>query len=456
MGLTRGLRGEDVVATLTAFTAASIAAAYRHFLPQMPDEVSLGGGKRVCPPSCGDWGGEWRRMSKVFFVNGEVYTPLEAIRPGTVLVENDRIVAVGPPERLDPPAGAEVIDVEGRVVLPGLIDLHFYGCGGIALTNEATVADDLRAIAGLLPRWGVTGFLISPMAADHETLLRHLRAIADAVDSLQREPAGAAPLGIHQEGPYLNPARKGAFRADWLREPSVAEVEAYLDAARGHVRIMTLAPELPRAREVARLLRRRGVLPSLGHSDADYERARGALQANFPLVTHVFNAMTGLHHRQPGVAGAALDSTAATALLINDGLHVHPAVVRLLVRALGPERLALVTDAMEAAGLGDGEYHLLGQKVFVRDGEARLAGGTLAGSVLTLNRAVVNAREFAALSWGQATRMATLNPARLLGLGAQRGALLPGYQADLTILSADGQVWLTAIGGKIAYAQTHK
>ena len=122
-------------------------------------------------------------MSKVFFVNGEVYTPLEAIRPGTVLVENDRIVAVGPPERLKPPAGAEVIDVEGRVVLPGLIDLHFYGCGGIALTNEATVADDLRAIAGLLPRWGVTGFLISPMAADHETLLKHLRAIADAVDS---------------------------------------------------------------------------------------------------------------------------------------------------------------------------------------------------------------------------------------------------------------------------------
>jgi len=391
-------------------------------------------------------------MFGICLVNGEVHTPLEAIRPGTVIVENGRIAAVGPSERLPRPAGVEVIDVEGRVVLPGLIDLHFYGCGGVALAGEATIASDLRAIAAMLPKWGVTAFLISPMAAGHETLLRYLRAIADAIDSLHREPAGAVPLGIHQEGPYLNPARKGAFRADWLRMPSVEAVEAYLDAARGHLRVMTLAPELSGAREVARLLRQRGVLPGLGHSNADYETARNALQTDFPLVTHVFNAMTGLHHRQPGGVGAVLDSRAATAFLINDGIHVHPAVVRLLVRVLGPERLVLVTDAMEAAGLGDGEYRLLGQKVFVRGGEARLADGTLAGSVLTLNRAVVNAREFAGLSWGQAARLATLNPAHLLGLEAQRGALLPGCRADLTVLAEDGHVWLTLVGGKMAYS----
>ena len=384
-------------------------------------------------------------------INGEVHTPLEMIRPGTVIVQDERIVAVGSTERLPPPPGAEVIDVAGRIVLPGLLDLHFYGCGGVALADRATIADDLRAIAGMLPRWGVTGFLISPQAADHGTLLGHLRAIAEAIEALRREPAGAVPLGIHQEGPYLSPARKGAFPAGWLQEPSVEAAEAILDAAHGHIRVMTLAPELPHAREVARLLRQQGVLPSLGHSAADYETAREALQADFPLVTHVFDAMTGLHHREPGAAGAVLDSTAATALLINDGLHVHPAVVRLLARTLGPERLVLVTDAMEAAGLGDGEYRLLGQQVTVRGGEARLADGTLAGSILTMNQAVVNARKFASLEWGQAARMATLNPARLLG-DTGRGALLPGHRADLTILAGDaGSVWLTLVGGEMAY-----
>lgn len=392
-------------------------------------------------------------MSELCIVNGQVYTPQEEIWPGTVIVKNDRIAAVGAAEILEPPAGAKVIDAEGRIVLPGLIDLHFYGCGGVALTDEAAIADELRTIAGMLPQWGVTGFLISPMAADHETLLRHLSAIAGAIETLQTHPAGAVPLGIHQEGPYLNPARKGAFREDWLREPTIEAVEAYLDAAQGHIRVMTLAPELPSARAVARLLNRRGVLPSLGHSNTDYETAHDALQADFPLVTHVFNAMTGLHHRRPGVVGAVLDSATATALLINDGIHIHPAVVRLLVRVLGTERLVLVTDAMEAAGLGKGEYHLLGQKVLVRGGEARLADGTLAGSVLTLNRAVANARAFANLSWGQAARMTTLNPARLLRLDAQRGALQPGYRADLTILDTDGCVWLTLVGGRIAHAQ---
>ena len=375
---------------------------------------------------------ERRRMSKIYFVNGEVHTPLETIQPGAVIVDKGWIARVGWSERLEPPAGAEVIDVGGRVVLPGLIDLHLYGCGGVSLTDDATSTDDLCTIAGMLPRWGVTGFLISPMAADHETLLSRLRAVAEAVERRREEQVGAVPLGIHLEGPYLNPARRGAFPGDWLREPSLDEVEAYLDAAQGHVRVMTLSPELPNAREVAQFLRRQGVLPSLGHSVADYETARDALRTDFPLVTHVFNAMTGLHHRQPGVVGAVLDSTAVSAGLINDGIHVHPAVVRLLVRVLGPERLVLVTDAMAAAGLGDGEYQLLGQRVFVQGGEARLAGGTLAGSLLTLDRAVVNARRFTGLGWGQVARMATLNPARLLGLDTPRGgrgALLPGYRA---------------------------
>jgi N-acetylglucosamine-6-phosphate deacetylase len=393
-------------------------------------------------------------MTPLCLVNGQVYTPLEAIRPGTVIVDNDRIAAVGPSEHLVLPGGAEVIDVEGRVVLPGLIDLHFYGCGGVALTGEATIAEDLRAMSRMLPQWGVTAFLISPLAADHQTLLRHLRAIADAIDWLHRVPAGAVPLGIHLEGPYLNPARRGAFRADWLRMPSIEEVETYLDAARGHLRVMTLAPELCHSREVARALHQRGVLPSVGHSDADYETALDALQTDFALVMHVFNGMTGLHHRQPGVVGAVLDSRAATALLISDGIHVHPAAVRLVVRVLGAERLVLVTDAMMATGLGEGEYHFLGQEIHVRGSEARLVDGTLAGSVLTLNRAVANAREFAGLSWGQAARMATLNAARVLGLADQRGALLPGCRADLTVLAEDGHAWLTLVGGKIACAST--
>jgi len=212
-----------------------------------------------------------------------------------------------------------------------------------------------------------------------------------------------------------------------------------------------LAPDLPQSRSVARHLRQMGVLASLGHSNASYEEATSALSEDFPLVTHVFNAMSGLHHRRPGAVGAILGSERAIGMLICDGIHVHPAAVKLLFRMLGPHRLILVTDAMPGAGLGDGVYRLLGQQVTVKEGKATLPDGAIAGSVLTMDRAVANMQTFTGCSLTEALKMATLNPAEALGLGHRKGRLAPGHDADIVVLGEQGQSRLTMVRGEIVW-----
>ena len=387
--------------------------------------------------------------------NGCIYTPARTFAPGVVTIEGERIRAVGSPQDITVPPGAEVINAGGRAVGPGFMGIHFYGCGGIApsagsgqaLTALETIRAALARTAARLPRWGTTSFLISPMARPGDELRAHLSAIAECVGRTE----GAELLGIHLEGPYLNPQRRGAFRKEWLREPDPDEARSYLDAAQGHIRLVTMAPELPRADEVARLFRQEGALPSLGHSTASYEAARRALDGDFSLVTHCFNAMTGFHHRQPGVVGAVLDSETATAMFICDGVHIHPVAVRLLVKVLGIDRLALVTDAIPGAGLGNGTYVMLGQSVTVREGRATLPDGTLAGSVLTMDRAVANVQAFTGLTLQEALKMATVNPARVLDLDHRKGRLAPGYDADIVVLEEDGRPWLTMARGRVVY-----
>jgi N-acetylglucosamine-6-phosphate deacetylase len=386
-------------------------------------------------------------------VNAQVHTPTERIAPAVVVIEGTRIHSVGTVEL---PPGAEVIDAGGRAIVPGFIDQHFHGAGGHTLTTVDTIAEELTAMAKVLPRFGTTSFLICPSMGDQATLQRILAAIADTIDA---GLSGAQCLGIHLEGPYLDPARHGAFPPDALRQPSLAETKEYLEAARGHLRIVTIAPNLPHAIEVADFLRQQGVVASVGHTSAGYDEAKAALAGPFASVTHLFNAMTGLGHREPGVVGAAYESERTMVELISDGVHVHPAMVRLTLRVCGTDRVVLITDAMAGAGLGDGVYTLLGQEVTVRGGKATLADGTIAGSVLTLDRAVANAQAFAGLSLGEAAKMATMNPARVLGLAdhkapapnAVKGRLAPGFDADLVILDDDGRVWLTMILGEVAY-----
>jgi len=255
-------------------------------------------------------------------VNGTVYTPTAVIPNGVMAIEGGIIQALGSAEELEVPAGAEVIDASAKNVVPGFIDIHFYGCGSHSLTDLDSIPEEPEAISSLLPRWGTSSDLISVLVSDHSSLVRFLEATAEAIAA---QEAGAQPLGIHLEGPYLDPERRGAFPPELLREPNVDEMEDYLRAAKGYIRIVTLAPNLPHSRSVARRLHQRGVLASLGHSNASYEEAASALSEDFPLVTHVFNAMSGLHHRKPGVVGAVLTSEGAIGMLICDGIHVHPA-----------------------------------------------------------------------------------------------------------------------------------
>jgi N-acetylglucosamine-6-phosphate deacetylase len=384
-------------------------------------------------------------------VNGTVYTPWERIDDGVVIVDGGSIRAVG--KRVDTrvPDEAGVVDALGQAIVPGLIDIHTYGNLGVSITAPEHVADELPAFARNVARFGVTGFLISPTMGDRAFIARTLAAIGQTIPMVLQARAGAQPIGIHLEGPWLDPEQHGAFQVETLHAPSIAEAGEYVEAANGYLRIVTLAPNLPNAIETAQWLQRNGVLASLGHSNMNYEEAHTALASGaFPLVTHVYNAMTGLHHRKPGVLGAVLESEQVSGMLICDGVHAHPAAVRVLFRALGTEHVILVTDAIPGGGMAGGTFTMLNRTVEVIDGVARLPDGTIAGSILTMNRAVMNAVKFGALSLNRALTMATVNPARMLGL-ANKGRLAVGADADVALMDQAGNVSLTMVQGHVVF-----
>ncbi len=259
-------------------------------------------------------------------------------------------------------------------------------------------------------------------------------------------PAQARPLGIHLEGPFLSHKRRGVHPPEYLVEPTLEIFERLWQAARGHVRMLTIAPELPGALEVIAEAARRKVCVSIGHSDAALETARAAVQAGARHATHTFNAMRPLDHREPGILGEVLTSDQLTADIIADGIHLAPEVVQIFLRSKGIERSVLITDAMSAAGMPDGTYQLGPIQVEVKDGRAT-ANGSLAGSVLTMDRAVRNVTQFAGWTLQHAVRAATLNPARAAGLASAHGVLAPGAEADLVVLSPSGEVRQTFVHG---------
>ena len=378
--------------------------------------------------------------------NATLVTPTAVIRSGVLHVAADgRIASLGPA------AGAlrtdgERFDAQGMVVAPGLIDIHVHGGHGLAFGTPETLAEDLRAYSAWVVSTGVTGFLCSVAAPDAPALTRMVAAYAALLDA--GGFPGAVPLGLHLEGPFLNPGKRGAFNAAWLRGPSVAEARAFLDAGRGWVRQVTLSPELPEAPAVAALLRRAGVVAALGHSEAGYDTAAEALRGDYTHVTHTFNAQRGLHHREPGVVGAVLTSERVTAELIADGIHVHPGATRVLLRCLGPDRITLISDAMQAAGLGDGVFTLVGQTVTVRNGEAQLADGTIAGSTATMNHCVRMMHRTVGATLADAVKMASLTPARAMGLTEAAGSLAAGQPASLVVFDDNFDVRLSLVHGR--------
>lgn len=387
-------------------------------------------------------------MTTRAFVQGIIYTPEQTVSDGVILVEGGQIRQVGARDQVAIPPGAEIIDAMGKVIAPGLVDIHTYGCLGVSITAPERAGAELAAFARHVARFGVTRFLISPTIGDRAFIARTLSALADAIPTVR---GGARPLGIHLEGPWLDPEQRGAFPLESLHAPTLDEAREYVDAARGFLRVATLAPNLPNALEIARFLRDHDVRVSLGHSNTDYEFARAALATGvYSLVTHVYNAMSGLHHRKPGVLGAVLNSDDVMGMLICDGIHAHPAAVKILLRVLGTNRVILVTDAIPGGGMTEGTFTMLNQTARIVDGVARLNDGTIAGSILTLNRAVMNARAFGGLTLNDALKLATLNPARALGL-ASRGILTPGAEADVIVMDDAGNVALTMVAGEIVF-----
>lgn len=355
---------------------------------------------------------------------------------GAVVIEGDRIAAV----LTDPRDGNLPADVrQAAIIAPGLIDLQVNGGWGVEIGPDASAFCTLSA---QLPATGVTSWLptfITHPAADYPAVFA---AYHDAVSG-----PGAAPVGLHLEGPFLAPARKGAHRIDWIGAAAANDALLEQFAAEPAVRLVTLAPEVPGGlNRIARLVEA-GIVVSLGHSDATYEDVATAIDAGATMVTHLFNAMSPLGHRAPGLAGSALASDRLIAGLIADGIHVHAAALQIAIRAKGPERIALVSDMMSAAGMPPGGYELGGQSVITDGIAARLPDGTLAGAVLTMDQAVRNIAVWTNCGPAAAIRMATETPAASLRL-TDRGTLAPGARADLCLFDETLHVVGTVIGGR--------
>ncbi|MGW1720495.1 N-acetylglucosamine-6-phosphate deacetylase [Streptomyces sp. NPDC002156] len=327
------------------------------------------------------------------------------------------------------PENAHEIDVRGHWLVPGFVDLHNHGGGGASFTS-GTAEDVLRGIHTHRTH-GTTTLVASTVTGDMDTLTAQAGLLSELAE--QGDIAG-----VHFEGPFISPCRKGAHSEELLRDPDPAEVRKLIDAARGHARMVTLATELPGGLDSVRLLAEHGVIAAIGHTDATYEQTVEAINAGATVATHLFNAMPPLGHRTPGPIAALLEDERITVELINDGTHLHPASLQLAFHHAGADRVAFITDAMDAAGFGDGRYLLGPLEVEVSEGVARLVeGGSIAGSTLTLDRAFRRAVTVDHIPVADAVAALSANPARLLGMYDRVGSLEPGKDADLVLLDAD-------------------
>ena len=391
-------------------------------------------------------------MSLLTLTADQVFTPLEIIEDGLVVIEDQVIRAVGSRQQIAVPSGARLVELGNKIIAPGFVDVHIHGAAGHDLMEGTPEA--LEAIAGFVLEHGTTCFVPTTLSAPVPDLARALQGLSAAIRSWKTNAASGAafgepraePVGIHLEGPFLSVECRGVHPREHLQQPSLNLFHDLLAAANGCARILTLAPELEGAAELQATAMQNGVRVALGHSNASYDQAEQAIHAGAVHAVHVFNAMRPFAHRDPGILGAVLTDDRVVAEVIADGAHVGEPALRLLVRAKGVSRIALVTDGVSATGMCPGRYSLGGMEIFVGDDPrtgmltCRNHEGKLAGSVLTQDRAIRNMVRLTGVSLCDAVRMASWNPAQLVGLGDRKGCLRPGADADLVVLDPSGNV----------------
>ena len=381
-------------------------------------------------------------MPRILIHNSRVWQE-DGFVAGHTLVLRDGVIAGLPPDAdVACQPGDRRINGRGACALPGFVDLHLHGSLGFDVMDASL--SSLAGICDFLARRGVTSFLATTMTDSAERINAALNALGNFAARPHRPL-----LGLHIEGPYLNPDYRGSQPAAHLREPQAEEYRPWLES--GLVKLITLAPEIAGGERLMRAALAQGATVSIGHSGADYDAATRYFAAGASQVTHTFNGMPGIHHRQPGLFVAALENPDVTFQIIPDGIHVHPAVIRMLTRLVGMERVVVITDAMRAAGLGDGEYAAFDGFVTVRNGEARTSDGGLAGSTLTMEDALKNMMRFCDLTLEEALPMLTRVPARSIGMYPQKGSLAVGADADVVIWDEASGVQATFIGGELVY-----
>ena len=373
-------------------------------------------------------------------LRGKIITPYQVFDEGQIEFHDSKIQYIGRYRTTE----ATITDYEDALIVPGLIDIHVHGLAGYDAMDPNS--DSINHISKHLARKGVTGFLATAQTAPHKEVLEALKRIMQAK---HQGVHGARVLGSHLEGPYISHKRIGA-QQEYVRKPTIKELKELIDASTDSLKLITLAPEVENGLEAVRYLRENGVVVSAGHTDASYAEACATFEAGVSLLGHLWNGMRGLHHREPGIVGAALEDENVMVELIADCHHVHPAVLGLSVRLKGVDKVVLVSDSIKPAGLPDGEHVFDGRTFILEDGLIKLDSGVIAGSSIGLNQAVQNMVEKVGVSLPNAVQMATDNPSRLLGL-TSKGRLEVGYDADIAILDDGFNVLETIVEGKIVY-----
>ena len=376
------------------------------------------------------------------------YTPSERISPARIVIEGSRIAEIGTPSQVGIATDMPRVEAGDLIATPGFIDAHIHGSSGVDVM-EATW-DAFNTMSGALASHGTTSFLPTTVSASTEVLGESIRRFA----GLQEGFVGANPIGIHLEGPFISPIRRGTHPGEHIRDADAALLEEWIDMSEGAIRLLTIAPEVEGIDAVIKVAQDRGVTVAMGHSDATMETAREAADLGVCYAVHTFNAMRGLHHRDPGIAGAVLSDDRVRAEIIADGVHVDPAFVRVFARSKGRGRVLLVTDGTSATDMPDGEYSLGASTVSVSEGVSRDSEGRLAGSTLTQDVALRNYVEWTGADLAAGLEALTTNPAAALGI-EDKGRLRAGSDADIVLLDRTLAVMRTYVGGRAVFDKLH-